>query len=523
MAGNARGIGNLGGIRRPPPARHLLQLYRSNAAFQAMLDFVVLGSLTLAFLEPQMLLHPFKGGAATAPQQQAAPPTPTSSPPPAAATAPQRQPAAPPVASAPAARPATPSKQGEAAPPPPGPVIAVTPVSDSARAIANLKALPPWPAIPVMPATTPGLHDVPIGFSNLVLGAPHPVSRVISVDDRAFVNLPFQLRETVKAALAARADQDPEQIRNLLKDVESPEGTPDLLIGLSYLINANAELTGLAEKSYRTALQKGQPQAPVLLGLLLTSGAKGLSGTADEGKALIEAASGNDRVAWLAIGNSYLNGESGSVDPMKAAPWIIKAAEAGEPVALLQYARLAADGIGMEKNPALAEGALRRAAEAGLTDAEDTLGRWILAAYEKKAIEDPSEGIKLEERVVAKNLVFAMNTLGRIFTFAARPPWKDESRGTKLLQACAEYRLRACQNNLGLSLQNGRGLERDPVAAWARYDVGRQLPGDSVMQAFATLDKILTPTEKEEAHKQSKEIMARLKPVPLVIVLRRDR
>ena len=153
-----------------------------------------------------------------------------------------------------------------------------------------------------------------------------------------------------------------------------PEGTPDLLIGLSYLIKANSENAVLAEKSYRAALQKGQPQAPVLLGLLLTTGIKGLGGTAAEGKSLIEAVIANDRVAWLATGNGYLNGESGSLDPAKAVPWIKKAAEADEPLALLQYARLADKGIGMEKNSSLAEGALRRAAELGLTEAEEILG-----------------------------------------------------------------------------------------------------------------------------------------------------
>ena len=39
-----------------------------------------------------------------------------------------------------------------------------------------------------------------------------------------------QLDETIKTALVARADEDEERMRTVLKDVDSPEGTPELLI-----------------------------------------------------------------------------------------------------------------------------------------------------------------------------------------------------------------------------------------------------------------------------------------------------
>ncbi len=377
--------------------------------------------------------------------------------------------------------------------------------------------------MPVTPVNTPGLHNVPIPFSTYATGAVHPASRFLTIDDRPFADLPFQLRETVKAAVAARNDQDVDRMQAVLKDVESPEGTPDLLMGLSYLIQITPETAALAEKSYRIALQKGQPQAPVLLGLLLTSNTKGLSGTAQEGKTLVESVLANDRVAWLAAGNSYLSGENGTLDPAKAVPWIIKAAEAGEPLALLQYARLADNGIGMEKNPPLAEGALRRAADLGLTEAEDTLARWILLAYEKKFIDDPTEGIKIEERVAAKHSINALAVLGRFYTFYGQPPaWKDETRGTKYLMECATFKVSQCHNNLGLALQLGRGIDRDMVAAWAHYDVGRQLGGEVMMKGLEQLEKVMTPTEKENARKLSKDIMAGLKNMPPVISLRRD-
>jgi TPR repeat protein len=506
-----RGIGNMGDIRRPSPMRHFLHLYGSQNTFQAMIDFVVLGGLTIAFLEPQLLLHPLAHLTPTPVGQQQAAPAPTPSPPVQRPVAPPASTPAPAIA-APASKPSA-----ETATP-----VAAS-VVDSSKAVANLKKLAPWPLVALAAVNTPGLHDVPIPFSGIVLGAQHPASRYLTVDDRAFANLSYQLREKVKAALDARADQDPDRMRAALKDVDSPEGTPELLTGLSYLINASADTTGLAETSYRAALQKGQPQAPVLLGLLLTSGSKGLNGTPAEGRALIDAVADQDRLAWLATGIGFMSGENGALDPGKALPLVRRAAEAGEPLALLQYARLAEGGIGMEKDVGLAEAALRRAADLGLTEAEDTLGRWIMLAYEKHKLDDPTEGVRLEERVLAKHLVFASNTLGRMYQYYGQGTWKDVARGAKLIQACAEYKLRPCQNNFGLSLQFGRGVDRDPVAAWARYDVARQLPGDFTMSAFADLDKVLTPGEKDEAHRQSKEIMAQLKPQPVPIALRRDR
>ena len=525
-----RGIGNMGDIRRPPPFRFFLQLYRSEVAFRAMIDFAVLGALTIAFLEPQVLLHPFSShSTATKPQQAAAPaanPNPVATPPP-ATPAPAPSPAAPQTSVTPSVLP--PAKRAADATPPsppatpaPGAASPSPAANDSSKAVAGLLKLPAWAILPIRQVDTPGLHNLPIPFTNLVTSAAHPATRYLTVDDRPLANLPYQLRETIKAALVARADEDDERMRTILKNVDSPEGTPELLIGLSYLIKANSENAVLAEKSYRAALQKGQPQAPVLLGLLLTTGIKGLGGTAAEGKSLIGAVIANDRVAWLATGNGYLNG-SGSPDPVKAVPWIKKAAEADEPLALLQYARLADNGIGMEKNSSLAEGALRRAAELGLTEAEEILGHWILYAYEKKFVDDPTEGVRLMEKVAAKHSITAVSQLGGHYAIAGRESWKDEARGAKMLQECAAYKIMPCHGNLGLIMQSGRGIERDIVGAWAHYDVARQLGGgDVAVSHLDRLEKTMTSAQKDDGRKKSKEIMEQLKPVPRPIALRQD-
>jgi TPR repeat protein len=528
-----RGIGNLGDVRRPPPFRYFIKLYRTEAAFRTMIEFAVLGTLTIAFLEPQSLLHPFRSQGAGTTQHQAAAPAAAPSP---AAPQPVVSPPASPAPAAPQSPPASsaqaPNNRSNAAatpqPPAPAPNAASTPApapaatTDSSKAVANLLKLPSWAAVPVRPVDTPGLHSLPIPFTNFVTGATHPPSRYLTFDDRSLASLPYQLRETVKTALAVRADEDGDRVREVLKDIDSPEGTPELLIGLSYLIAVTPESASLAEKSYRVAMQKGQPQAPALLGLLLTSNTKGIAGNESEGKSLIESVMANDRSAWLFKGSSYLNGESGSLDPGKAVPWIVKAAEAGEPLALLQYARLADNGIAMEKNSSLAEGALRRAVELGLTEAEEILGLWILNAYEKKFITDPTEGVRLLEKVIAKHWLAMSGELGRFYAFYGTGDWKDEARGAKLLQECTAYKVASCHNNLAIVLQSGRGIDRDIVASWAHFDVARQLGSEFPVSRLAQLEKTMTPGEKDDAHKQSKELFAQLKITPRVISLKRD-
>jgi TPR repeat protein len=494
---NKRVRGNTGDIHRPPSSRSFLQLqvYRREMTFRAMVYVAMVAALTIVFFEPRILLHLFSS------QVSAAQPT-IGTPPPAPTKKPDEI--------APSSKPATPIAGADSA---------AAPVSDSSNAIANFSKLPPLPAFSIYPIETPGLHSVRIPLTSYVTSARHPATRFLTVDERPFINLPYQLREKLKAALAARADEDSDRMREILNGVESPDGTPELLIGLSYLIRANGEGALLAEKSYRVALQKGQPQAPVLLGLLLTTGIKGLGGTPEEGKSLIQSVMSNDRIAWLATGNSYLSGESGSLDPAKAAPLIVKAAEAGEPLALLQYARLAEGGIGMEKNVSLAEGALRRAAELGLTEAEVILGHWIDIAYEKKFIEDPTEGVKILEKAAAKHSYEAVSQLGALYAIVGRGSWKDQARGLKLLQECAAYKLWTCHSNLAVAMQ----IDRDIIGAWAHYDVSRQLGGgDFPTSRLTQLEKTMTSGEKDEARKKSKEVMDQLKALPPIISLRRN-
>ena len=55
-------------------------------------------------------------------------------------------------------------------------------------------------------------------------------------------------------------------------------------------------------------------------------------------------------------------------------------------------------GAGVEKDEVAAEQLLERAAAAGLTVAQETLGSWMLDRYKAGVIKTPSEGIRWLER-----------------------------------------------------------------------------------------------------------------------------
>src|SRR5580700_7429333 len=127
-------------------------------------------------------------------------------------------------------------------------------------------------------------------------------------------------------------------------------------------------------------------------------------------------------MALRAAGIGYLNGEFGVLDPIRGVVLIKRAAEAGDPPAMLYFAYLLSTGTGVEKNAAMAEDYARRAAAAGLTAAQETLGAWFLDRYKSGFVADPSEGVRWLKQ--AYELGFSTNALVRLGVFYA-----DEGRG----------------------------------------------------------------------------------------------
>ena len=79
-------------------------------------------------------------------------------------------------------------------------------------------------------------------------------------------------------------------------------------------------------------------------------------------------------------------------------------AEAGDPQAMFHYARVLSEGIGVPANQAAAVDFLGRAAAAGLTDAQLTLGTWLLEQYRTSALSDPTEAAAWLDRAPQRGI-----------------------------------------------------------------------------------------------------------------------
>lgn len=124
-----------------------------------------------------------------------------------------------------------------------------------------------------------------------------------------------------------------------------------------------------ARKGLEAAAEAGDARAAWLLGELY---ARGRGGAPDPARALQwkeRAAELGDIAAQFAVGEKYALGDGAPLDPDRAARWLQRAAAQGHPNAALALARLKE----REGNMGQALGWYRRAAEAGLVEAQERL------------------------------------------------------------------------------------------------------------------------------------------------------
>src|SRR5260221_13268210 len=152
---------------------------------------------------------------------------------------------------------------------------------------------------------------------------------------------------------------------DILEYVSSDDANVFFLRALGLMRQISSNRFALARHLLQTAASDGRAQAAVILGILLVSGPDGVDKDVNGGRKLIEAAAGaGDRMAQRAAGFGHINGEVGSLDSVTGVMWLKRAAEAGDPPALLHYAYLLSTGTGVERKGKKAENYLRRSPEA---------------------------------------------------------------------------------------------------------------------------------------------------------------
>jgi TPR repeat protein len=291
---------------------------------------------------------------------------------------------------------------------------------------------------------------------------------------------------------------------------------------LALLIPGTTDQVRDAQTLLRSAAVAGQRQASVMLGRMLMVGWGTMAKDEQRGRELIEqGAAAGDLYAMRLAAIGYLDREFGSYDPVKAVDLTRKAAEAGEPVAMMQLAYFIRTGRGgLARDDTKVLDYLRRSAQAGYTDAQYTLARWMIERYDNRETEDPSEGFKWYERAYQHGYSFpALVNLARAYRFARVAPWFDTKRSFALLELCAPYAFSFCHYSLAEEYRSGAGTAQDLVKAYAHYSAARRLGLEYAQNDLQQLDAVLLPNARTAATQLAETISAGLKMVPWVVSL----
>jgi PQQ-dependent catabolism-associated CXXCW motif protein len=486
----AQGGGMFPTNRRKPVLRTFLSLYRGEFVFQGMVDFAVIGALVLLFLHPpsggqmRSLLGSIgiggggspQGGAGTGPAQQSA-------------------------------------QSGPAQSATPGQGLSSTTQAPSGGSTAPVqRTQPAASSLPAKPIVFPAEIAKP-ALANVML---------VEIGDTAFRNSHAGDQQRLLAARTAFRSRRQTEIVDLLKDADEHDPNVAFMRGLGLFARGDEASVKAAEASLQNAAAANHTLAKVLLGRSLITAPRGMTKNVAEGRRLIEsAAATGDPQALRVAGIAYNSAEFGSFDPAKAAASFKRAAEAGDPQAMFHYARVLAEGIGAPVDHAGAVDFLGRAAAAGLTSAQFTLGSWLLDQYADGALTDPSEGVSWLDRAIDKGFsLVALNKLQNLYGWTGRlAPWNDKSRFFALAKQCSGLAEAYCQNSIAIAHQFGWGTEVNVLRAYTHKLIARDLGHAGVGASdIDALGLKLTSKERADAAEQARTLRQKLKPAPAVVV-----
>jgi TPR repeat protein len=464
-------------------------------------------------------------------------------------------PASPPWATAPApktvaAPPAAATKPAASPPvvttPAPTTPAPTTPAPSTAPAQPKQATAPQSAPALLPPVSLPGaIHKVEMPFV-MVIGDAFSITaaRAIDVDAGPFKS--SAERDKLFAALAAYRSGRYAVMKQALADADTAEANVLFMRGLADLAIGTVQSWHDAGSALRSAAGKGQVQAKVLLASLQLLGQAGVALDIDSGRRVLEATANNPH-ALRALAAAHLNGTFGSKDVNTGAALMRRSADAGDPLAMLYFARLSHEGVGVQKNVPLAEQYLRKSAGIGLSLAQRVLGNWILAQYRDKVTNDPSDGLgiliraafdvpdappvtKLDpllDQITANLPAIRARTSGQtlwpdavadvalfLMDTGRDAPWKDDAKAAKILRTCIDVAFLRCHFAYATMLEYGRGgLARDPVAAHAHYSVV-SANAKAAVERMDGLAKTMTPEQISAARALANKLQSGLRPVP---------
>jgi tetratricopeptide (TPR) repeat protein len=391
---------------------------------------------------------------------------------------------------------------------------------DLRAAEVSLELRPNRPArtFPPKPAKPDGLT---VSFGDY-LSKPGGVNYwLVPFDPSAFATRPAPLEAALKTALGAYRKQQAQGILDALEEV-GKDPLVDLFRGIAAIAKSHvadrAEHEAEAERHFRAAAGAGDEKAAAILGTLLASKMEGITQDIAQAREFAErAARSNDAFAVRQLAINVLSGIPGPADPVRAADLIWTAAELGDGVANAMLAAFFSAGTGLEQDQGKAELYLRRAADLGMTDAQNLLGDLCFRRYLKKLVDTPEEGVRYFERALSSgNSAWAACRLAGLYGCDGRDaPWRNYQKALEYIPRCAPYSYFGIHFSLGAIYR----ARCDFVASWAHYNVARHLGSKDAVERLTSIESLLTQKEAQRALTLSQTIEADLKPLPPNILL----
>lgn len=216
---------------------------------------------------------------------------------------------------------------------------------------------------------------------------------------------------------------------------------------------------------------------------------------------LEQAAEQGDRDSALMIGMAYHFGWGGVIDQQRAVKYLRMAANANDREAAFTLAYLASQGIGMERDPAEAERLVRQAADAGHFLAQPLLGMYYLSQYVSGWIADPEPGLHWLQRASDDTgNPEATMVLAKFYTDPPiNPALRDLEKGAAYYRECAVRLFPPCLFRYAKALESGAGVTRDLVGAYAHYRLALDKGVAEAQEPAANLDRALTEPQKRDA------------------------
>lgn len=230
----------------------------------------------------------------------------------------------------------------------------------------------------------------------------------------------------------------PPQPMPVVRRPEPPPGEEEYQEGLrSYLGRATAFDRRAAFERFEAAARKGHVLAQSFVGLMASDG----TGTTKNEPAALD---------WLE----------------KCRPALMKLAEAGDPIAETNLARIISHGLGVDKDEAEAIRWLRKAADRGSVQAMTTLG--VMLSSGRGAPKDDAEAARLYRLAAEQGFAPAQSNLGRAYR-TGQGVAKDEAESAKWYRLAAEQGDARGQLEVGWDYANGRGVAQDDAEAVRWY------------------------------------------------------